>query len=70
MLFFGGWDLKRETLTLTTKNWTVVYNFIGSHFQSDQNFSKQNIERQWYSLQNSNKHSPTKQIPIINFNTT
>ena len=44
MLFFGGWDLKRETLTLTTKNWTVVYNFIGSHFQSDKNFSKQNIE--------------------------
>jgi len=27
----------------TTKNWTVAYNFIGgTHFQSDQNISKQN----------------------------
>ena len=33
---------KKETLPLTSKNWTVVYNFIGTHFQSDQNFLKQN----------------------------
>ena len=34
--------LKKETLPLTTKNWAVVYNFIGTHFQSDQNVLKQN----------------------------
>ena len=42
--------LRYETLTLTTKNWTVVYSFIGAHFQSDQNFSKQNTETRDRSL--------------------
>ena len=35
--------LKNETIIETTKNWTVVYNFLGTNLQSDQNFSKQNI---------------------------
>ena len=36
--------LKNETLTPTTKNWTVVSNFMATHFQSDQKISKQNNE--------------------------
>ena len=35
---------EKETLPLTTKNWAVIYNFIGTHFKIDQNFLKQNTE--------------------------
>ena len=50
---------KNEALTSSTKNWTPVYNFKGTHFQNDQNISKQNYSNnKTFLTKKTNTNSP------------